>query len=408
MVYLSYDVASVRGLYTSLSDGWTYLNAHDCPQIPERVSAAVARSFRMSTAVARPEPRVGTHSRQALGVPEGRSFLFDARSAIADLTNSHPNRVILGPSLPVLYQALALAMRPMFRRNSSVALSNVERPALAGALRRVLAGVETRYAQADLATGDLPAWQFSQLIDGATRLVSVPAAHALLGNVLPVADIADEVRARSRAWILVDASAVAPYNLLDFDSLGADIVGIDVAELGGPQISALVFRDEAMFGRLDMDALHLDVSTGLAGGVSATVDHYASLIDVAQGKKTRRERLEASMGEASRYLRGMRDDLHTFLGTLPTVHIVGVSGEAAEGAHIERIPRLMFGVVGVPAETVHQRLFANGIVASRVDVCPLLEDMGVAEMGGAVAVSLGPFNTQADIEQLIRTVASLA
>lgn len=39
----SYDVFSVRGLYTSLGDGWTYLNAHDCPQIPERVSAAVAR-----------------------------------------------------------------------------------------------------------------------------------------------------------------------------------------------------------------------------------------------------------------------------------------------------------------------------------------------------------------------------
>ena len=42
---MAYDVASVRGLYTSLSDGWTYLNAHDCPQIPERVSAAVSVSY---------------------------------------------------------------------------------------------------------------------------------------------------------------------------------------------------------------------------------------------------------------------------------------------------------------------------------------------------------------------------
>ena len=37
---MAFDVASVRGLYTSLGDGWTYLNAHDAPQIPERVSAA--------------------------------------------------------------------------------------------------------------------------------------------------------------------------------------------------------------------------------------------------------------------------------------------------------------------------------------------------------------------------------
>ena len=49
-----YDVFSVRGLYTGLSDGWTYLNAHAVPQISERVASGVARSFRMSTAVATP------------------------------------------------------------------------------------------------------------------------------------------------------------------------------------------------------------------------------------------------------------------------------------------------------------------------------------------------------------------
>ena len=50
-----YDVFSVRGLYTGLSDGWTYLNAHAVPQISERVASGVARSFRMSTAVATQE-----------------------------------------------------------------------------------------------------------------------------------------------------------------------------------------------------------------------------------------------------------------------------------------------------------------------------------------------------------------
>ena len=42
-----FDVARVRGLYTSLGDGWTYLSAHAQPQIPERVSSAVARGFRL-------------------------------------------------------------------------------------------------------------------------------------------------------------------------------------------------------------------------------------------------------------------------------------------------------------------------------------------------------------------------
>ena len=79
---MAYDVAGVRGLYTSLSDGWTYLNAHDAAQIPERVSSAVARSFRMSSAVAQTESMYGSHMRLSVGRPEGDAFLLDALSLI--------------------------------------------------------------------------------------------------------------------------------------------------------------------------------------------------------------------------------------------------------------------------------------------------------------------------------------
>jgi len=53
-----FDVARVRGLYTSLGDGWTYLSAHAQPQIPERVSSAVARGFRQAPVVEYVEPLV--------------------------------------------------------------------------------------------------------------------------------------------------------------------------------------------------------------------------------------------------------------------------------------------------------------------------------------------------------------
>lgn len=403
---MAFDVASVRGLYTSLGDGWTYLNAHDAPQIPERVSAAVARSFRLSASVAPPEPGSGSHSRVSLGRPEGESYVQQARSAVADLVGATPGRVVLGPSLPALYMSLVVALKPLFRHDSALVLNRVDRPQLTEELRRI--GAPTRFAQADLATGDLPAWQFADLVDGATRLVSVPAAHPELGTIIGVGDIVERVRERSRAWVLVDVTSYAPYKPITFDAWGADILAVDLSELGGPQLGALVFRDEAMFGRLDAAALDMEVSAGLAGGVPAVVEHYASLVEGAQGRPTRRNRLTHSMGQTATYFDRLREDLDTFLGTLPAVHIVGVSGEAAEGSAIERIPRLMFGVRGVPSTMVHQRLLAHGIVSTLARPSQLLTDMGVDEMGGAVTIGLGPFNTETDIEQLIRTVASLA
>ena len=414
---MSYDIAGVRGLYTSLSDGWVYLNAHECPQVPELVTSAVAKSFRVAPSVAHPSPAAGTHAKPSSGTPEGAGLLDSAVVAVADLVGATPERVVLGPGLPYLYSCLAAAMRPLLRRNSSVVLNNVDRAELTASLERVDA--EVRWAAADLATGALPGWQFMDLVDGATRLVSVPAAHPHLGAVAPVSEIVDTVRAASRAWVLVDASSYLPYRPITFDEWGADIIALDLKEMGGPDIAALVFRDEAMFARLspvgDPNAqgsarLSLGVSPGLAGAVPATVDHYASLVDAPAGRSSRRSRLLASMSEMATYLDSLRDEMHTFLGTLPAVHIVGVSGEAAAEAEdvVDRIPRLSFGVVGVPAETVCQRLLANGIVATLTPRSRLAEDMGVDELGGAVSVSLAPFNTTSDIEQLIRAVASLA
>lgn len=401
---VTYDVFSVRGLYTSLSDGWVYMNAHDCPQIPEKVSGAVARSFRMAATVAAPEPIGGSHSRQAAGQPEGEIYIDNARHAVADLVGASADRVVLGPSLPALYATLVAAMDPLFRYGSSAVVSRSDRPELAAAISR--APAQLRTAHADLGTGEVPAFQFDELIDGTTHLTSLSAAHGALGTVAPLADIIDRIHERSRAWVIVDATDFAPYHLIEFDSWGADIVGIELGAMGGPQIAALVMRDTAMFDRLACPLRH-DVAPGLAGAAATTVDHYAGLVDKATGR-TRRARLTSSMEELSGYLGSLRDDLYTFLGTLPAVHILGVTGEAAADASSERLPRLTFGVQGVPAKTVYERLFDNGIVTTLAQHTPLLTDMGIEEMGGAVTVGLSPYNTEADVEQLIRVVASLA
>ena len=147
-----YDVASVRGLYTGLSDGWTYLNAHSAPQIAERVASGVARSFRTSATVKPQEDAAGAHSaRRAPGELLADDMYSSARRAVADLTGATADRVILGPSLSVLYQSLAAALRPLLRRQSSVVLSRFDPPELSGAFAHLNADI--RWAQPDLGTG---------------------------------------------------------------------------------------------------------------------------------------------------------------------------------------------------------------------------------------------------------------
>ncbi|MGO2574445.1 MAG: aminotransferase class V-fold PLP-dependent enzyme, partial [Corynebacterium casei] len=156
--------------------------------------------------------------------------------------------------------------------------------------------------------------------------------------------------------------------------------------------------------------LESPISAGLAGGVGPLADHFARLgdpDDVLRG--SRRTRLRNSMADVAQHMSQLSEELYTLMGTLPAVHILGVTGEAAAGARTDnRIPRLSFAVKNVPAKTVHQRLFSNGLVTTLTPRSELLTEMGVDDIGGAVTVSLSPFNTHQDIEHLIRVVASLA
>lgn len=413
-----YDVARVRGLYGSLSEGWTYLNAHARPQLPETVSAAVARGVRLAATLSSPEPLApsggGHHSRSHnTGVPEAESLIDSARLGVADLVGATAQHVVLGPDLRTLYQHLVDAMRPLLKKNSSVVLSRLDDPRVISPLQRSAAQV--RWAQPDLGTGELPAWQFSELVDGSTRLVAFSAAQETLGTILPMEAIVEQAHARSRAWVLADVSAYLAHRRVDIEESGCDILAIDLAALGGPDMAALVFRSPRMLRRLapvdegSTEIFDIPVSAGLAAGVGPLVDHYASLGgDELRG--TRRTRLRTSQEQLAEYYEQLRQHLYNSLESLAAVHILGVTGEAAGGHSDDRLPRVTFIVRDVPAATVQQRLIDNQLVSTPAKVTPLLRDMGVEdeECGGATTISLSPFNTLADIDHLTRVLASLA
>ena len=396
-----FDVARVRGLYTSLGDGWTYLSAHAQPQIPERVSSAVARGFRQAPVVEYVEPNTGNHGNHSVAPEMGRlgaeSQMKAARQAVADLTGTTANAVILAPRIDVLYQRLDTALRPVLRRGQLLA---------SRADTHQLTNDDIAYAEPDLGTGEVPAWQYTNLVTGDTRLVTLSAVHPQVGTVNDVSQISENVREHSRAWVLVDATALAGFSPITIDDLGVDMVIVDCTAIGAPQVAALAFRDTSMFPRIDMAAFLEDVAPGLVAGLPAAVDHLAGLVEQDHG--SRRQRLETSLFEAGLYLRRMADYLADSLSSMTRLHVFGVTGEIAYGSTATRIPRVTFCIPGVPASTIRRRLIDNRLVTTVAKPDPLLSAMGLEDTDGAITVGLGPYNTTHDVDQLIRVLASLA
>ena len=413
-----FDVAHARGLYVWLGEGWVYLNAHEQAQIPERVNTAATYSFRNAHLRTAVEATSGSHSRsQRSGAPIGESYVASARRAVADLVGARAGQVVLGPSRAALLRNLADCLRHRVGIGTEVVLarSNADSAIDPWVRSAHLYGASVKWAEADLGTGALPAWQFTSLVSSSTAIVALPAAHALVGAVTDVEAISSSVhRISPRAWTIVDATDVLPYQHVEIQSWGADVLALDLAPLGGSDLGALVFRDEAMFGRLRPPRRRKDgASAGarvvewdspqlaLCGSVSALVDHWAGLDDSATG--TRRRRLECTLPKVSTYLTALAAHLVYGLKDLG-VYVIGSDDDSSD---VERIPRVSFMIPGISAEAARARLADNGVIVGHAASDSLFDAMGVTESGGALTVGLAPYNTAHDVDHLLRSVSVL-
>lgn len=397
---MAYDVARVRGLHPSFGDGWVYFDAPTGMVLPDSVATTVSTAFRGSAPTA-----TGPHP----SARRSAAVLDAARQAMADLVGADPRGVVLGADRAVLLAALADASSSRTGLGLEVVVTRLDDeanivPWLRAANRY---GAKVQWAEVDIETGELPTWQWENLINTSTRLVAITSASATLGTVTdlrPVTKRAHDVG----ALVVVDHSAAAPYRLIDIAEIDADVVAVNAAAWGGPPIGALVFRDPALIGTLGSvspdrnatGAARLEIGLhqyGLLAGVVTSIEYLAALDETARG--SRRERLADSMRAAGAYLHQLFDYLLASLRSLPRVMVIGQPEE--------RIPVVSFAVQQVPAERVIQRLADNGILAVSNPASRVLEAIGVADIGGAVTVGLGHYSTAAEVDQLVRALASL-
>jgi cysteine desulfurase family protein (TIGR01976 family) len=397
---MAYDVARVRGLFSDLGDGWMRFDAQAGMLVPQTVASTVSTAFRNAVAnTASPHP----------AAVRSRALLDSARTAVADLLNADPAGVVLGADRAVLLASLADASSTRATLGSTVVVSRLSDeanivPWLRAADRY---GARVKWAEVDIETGELPVWQWEDLLTGDARLVAIPSASSTLGAVVDVAAVTKLVHDNG-GLVVLDHSTAAPYRLLDIAETGADVVAVNAAAWGGPPIGALVFRDPALidtFGTVSDDphasgAARLELGLhqfGLLAGVASSVDYLAGLDEEAQGG--RREKLKCSMESVQRYLDGLFDYLVAALASLPLVTVIGDPPL--------RLPVVSIAVSGVPAEQVVQRLADNGILAVGNPVSRVLDVLGVEEIGGALTLGLAHYSTTAEVDHLVRTLASL-
>src|SRR5437763_2914021 len=399
---MSLDVAAIRARYPALADGYAYLDGAAGTQVPDSVIEAIAGAYRAG---------IGNQGGAFPASHRSDAIVAESRRAVADLVGGDPDGVVFGANVTTLTYRLSGAIAAGWAPGDEIVVSRLDhdanvRPWLQAAAR---AGATVRWAEVDLATGELPADQYKELVNERTRLVAVTAASNVLGTRPDVATITAAAHAVG-ALAYVDGVHATPHVPVDVAALGADFYATSAYKWSGPHVGAVV-ADPALLERLRPDKLAsspgevpMRVETGTLpladlAGVAAAVDHLASLAPAATG--SRRERVLASMAAAEAYEQDLFEVLLAGLAALPHV--------TRFGRPARRTATVWFRVAGrTPAEV------AEHLAGRRVNVWhghnyawELAGALGIRDTGGAVRAGLVHYNDRSDVDRLLAALAGL-
>ena len=408
---MSWDVGRIRALYPALADGYAYLDGAAGTQVPGTVVEAIAGAYRSG---------IGNLGGAFPASRRSGAIVAACRRAVADLVGGEPGGVVLGPNMTTLTYRLAAALTAGWGPGDEVVVSRLDhdanvRPWVQCAAR---AGAGVRWAEVDLATGELPAGQYEGLISERTRLVAVTAASNVLGTRPDLAAITARAH-DAGALTYVDGVHAAAHGPVDAAALGADFYATSAYKWSGPHVGAVV-ADPELLDQLRPDKLasssdevpeRFEQGTSPFAdyaGVVAAVEHLASLDPAAGG--TRRQRVLASMAAAEAYELELFGVLLGGLEAMGHVTTYGKADSSPDGAHGRRTATAYFTVAGRTPLQV-----AEHLAARRVNVWnghnyawELTGALAIRDAGSAVRAGLVHYNDRSEVDRFLDAVDQLA
>ena len=229
-----------------------------------------------------------------------------------------------------------------------------------------------------------------------TALISVMAANNEIGTLQPVAEIGAVAR-RHGVLFHTDAVQAVGHIPVDVEAWNADLLSLSAHKFGGPRgVGALYVRRPNRLPPL----IH---GGGQEGGRRSGTENVAGAVGMAAAL---REAVEGLSAESAR-LAALRDRLVEGLTRLPYARLTGHP--------VHRLPGIAsFVFEGVEGEALLLHLDARGICASSGSACSsasldpshVLLAIGLphAIAHGSLRLSLGPDNTEGDVDAILKAV----
>ena len=232
-----------------------------------------------------------------------------------------------------------------------------------------------------------------------TVLVSVMAANNEVGTIQPVAEVAQVVRGRKGVLFHVDAVQAAPWQEIDVEALGADLVSLAAHKVEGPKGTG------ALWIRRGTHILAQQHGGSQERHRRAGTENVAGVVGMATAFELRVAERAAVVAR----VRAQRARLAA---------AIVADGVELTGHPVERLPNSLSVIIpGTDGGSVALALDLEGVAVSTGSACAtgsaevshVLSAMGYPdeEARGALRVSLGRTTTDAEVDEAARVITSV-
>ena len=318
-----------------------------------------------------------------------RSAIDTAREQVAALVNVSPAQIIF-TSGGTEANNLALA-----NCTGKLAVSAIEHPSVLAAALQLCP--DNQYLAVDN-NGIVTQNAINQILNDPVQLISIMLANNETGVIQPIADYADQLKARG---IKVHTDAVQALGKIpiDFNALNVDLMSLSSHKIYGAKGCGALIVDRNMTLK---PLLH---GGGQEHNLRSGTENVAAI--VAFGKAA--ELAKQELPEHNARLLNLSTSLEQQLATLPNITIFA--------QHALRLPNtVMFGIADIDGEMLVMQLDQKNIAISSGSACAsggsspshVLLAMGInpEQAKTAVRVSLGAGNTHEEIDSFVNWVKS--
>lgn len=326
-----------------------------------------------------------------------RQAIDEARQKVAAAVNAHPTEIVFtsgGSEANNLFlKGAAISLKP-----GLVAVSAIEHPCiLKPAAQLVRRGWQVRYLAVDGA-GRLNIEDYAEALLAKPKLLSIMLANNETGVVQDVAALANAARSTG-AWFHSDAVQALGKLAIDFRALnaaGVHAMTLSAHKAGGPKGAAALVLDK----RVELQPLI--AGGGHERGLRSGTENIPAIV----GFGVAAELAAVRVAELPARMRAMQVKLESGLAGL---------GARIFATDVTRLPNTSyFSFPNIDGETLVGKLDREGFAVASGAACSsanpesshVLRAMGIAPdiARGAVRVSLGVANTEAEIEQFINAL----